>query len=372
MKKEWLLLAVTVLVTTALFLGLVRWLAPQLIGIPVDLRLVQVSETLPPFFEGVFRKADYATQELLLKDPYTNVRFRPLLQPAGGTGPHDLLGFRNNGIPNTVDIVVLGDSQTYGFGEPMENSWPGQLAGQLTPSGGKQPAVYSMAVGGWAAVQYLDLFPKAVLLQPDCVVVAFYSGNDSLESFAMAYGVSHWAALRVDPELTAFDAPEVGPVLSVEDSWRATFRDGFETRFMPGRRLAANDTAYPAVRAGYAIMAEVARQIMTMAGAHGISVVFTVIPTRELVYARKVESDRLIAPEQYQRLVSQEQNNIEELASAIRAIPGAVYADLVQPMQLAAMSTTPLYPRNWDGHPGATGYRVISGVLAAALDPLLE
>lgn len=372
MKKEWILLSVTVLVTTGIFLSLIRWLAPQLIGIPVDMRLVQVSKTLPPFFEGVFRKEDYTSQELLLKDPYTNVRFRPLLQPVGGEGPHDILGFRNSGIPNTVDIITLGDSQTYGIGESLENNWPSQLVSQLKQSSQKQPTVYSMAVGGWAAVQYLYMFPKAALLSPDLVVVAFYSGNDPLESFTMAYGSSHWASLRVDPELDSSDAPKIGPALSLEDSWKATFKDGLESRFMPGKRLAANDSDYPAVRAGYAIMAKVARRIMTMATEHEITVVFTVIPTRELVYAKKVESDKLIAPEQYQRLVSLEHKNIEELASSIRAFQGATYVDLVQPMQLAAMSNTPLYPRKWDGHPGVEGYAIISKVLASVLEPLLE
>lgn len=371
MKKEWILLSVTVLVTAAIFLSLIRWLAPQLLGIPIDMRLVQVSKILPPFFEGVFREEDYTSQELLLKDPYTNVRFKPLLKPASGKGPHDILGFRNRGVPNTVDIITLGDSQTYGLGESLESNWPSQLVRQLAQSSQKQTTVYSMAVGGWAAVQYLDMFPKAVLLNPDIVVIAFYSGNDPLESFAMAYGVSHWASLRVDPELESSDVPEIGPSLSIEDSWKATFKDGLESRFMPRKRLAANDSDYPAVRAGYEIMAEVARRIVAMATEHEITVVFTVIPTRELVYAKKVESDKLIAPDQYQRLVSLEHKNIEELASSIRAVQGAVYIDLVQPMQLAAMSNTPLYPRKWDGHPGSEGYTIISNVLAAALDPLL-
>jgi len=373
MKKEWILLSATVLVTAAIFLGLIRWFAPQLIGVPVDMRMVQVSKTLPPFFEGIFREEDYATEDLVLKDPYTNVRFRPLLQASGeGTGPHDLLGFRNTGIPNRVDIIALGDSQTYGFGEDLENNWPSQLVGQLKNSSLKQHSIYSMAVGGWAAVQYLDMFPKAALLRPDIVVVAFYSGNDPLESFAMAYGISHWASLRVDPGLASSDAPAIGPALSIEDSWEVIFKDGLESRFMPGKRLAVNDTDFPAVRAGYAIMAEVARRIMTIATGHEISVVFTVIPTRELVYAKKVDSDELVAPEQYQRLVFLEHKNIGELAAAIRAIPGAVYVDLVKPMQLAAMSNKPLYPRRWDGHPGTEGYAVISRVLAAALDSLLE
>ena len=46
--------------------------------------------------------------------------------------------------------------------------------------------MYSMAVGGWGAVQYLDMFTKAARFRPHTVIIAFYSGNDPLESFLTA------------------------------------------------------------------------------------------------------------------------------------------------------------------------------------------
>jgi hypothetical protein len=56
MKKEWLLLSISVLVTLIAALGIIRWMAPGLLGVPVDLQLVQVDEKLPPFYEGAFRR----------------------------------------------------------------------------------------------------------------------------------------------------------------------------------------------------------------------------------------------------------------------------------------------------------------------------
>jgi hypothetical protein len=138
--------------------------------------------------------------------------------------------------------------------------------------------------------------------------------------------------------------------------------------FTPKGRLAANNTDYPAVRAGYAIMAEVARRITRLARQHHITAVFTIIPTRELVYAKKVASESLSPPETYQQLVRMEQANIEELADLVRVIPGARYVDLTHPLQSAAMSDAPLYPRQWDGHPGKEGYGVIASTLAAAIN----
>jgi lysophospholipase L1-like esterase len=353
------------LLTTALTLMLIRWLAPQLIGLPVDLQMVQTSKSVPPFFEGIFRKQDYDKKDLLLKDPYTNVRFKPLLPETGQTGPHDILGFRNTAIPHAVDVIAIGDSQTYGFGDAIDDNWPSQLADRL------QHPVYSMAVGGWGAIQYLDMFPKAALLGPRVVIVAFYSGNDPLESFALAYGSDHWSSLRVDPDLHRSDAPEVTPVMSMEDSWPVTFQDGIKIVFTPRSRLDINDSEHPAVQAGYEIMAEVARQISALALQQGIEVVFTVIPTRELVYARKVSQDSIEATETYRRLVTMENGNIDKLVAVLRALPAARYVDLVESMQSAALTDASLYPRKWDGHPGPEGYRVIAAALAETVEPLL-
>ena len=135
-------------------------------------------------------------------------------------------------------------------------------------------------------------------------------------------------------------------------------------------RLLANNRELAAVRTGYAIMAEVARRISAMATAQGITVVFTTIPTRELVYAARVAQQHLATPDTYAQLVVMERKNINELAGHIRELPGARYIDLVQPMQAAALTDAALYPRQWDGHPGTAGYQLIATVLANAINGL--
>jgi hypothetical protein len=115
-------------------------------------------------------------------------------------------------------------------------------------------------------------------------------------------------------------------------------------------------------------MAEVARRIGQLALQHEVAAIFTIIPTRELVYAEKVMQEGLTAPEDYRRLVGMERENIEELAGTIRSMPGSRYVDLLRPLQTAALSDSPLYPRQWDGHPGKAGYAVIARTLTAALE----
>lgn len=182
MKTDWALLAGVTAVTTMIVLAGVRWFAPQLLGIPIDLQSVGVSETRPAFYEGIFRSID--SEQFLLQDPYIRVRAKPLLPRGFGIGPHDLLGFRNRAIPNIADVIVLGDSQTYGNNVLLEYNWPSQLQTLL----GHRATVYNMATGGWGAVQYLDMFAKGLFFRPQLVVVAFYGGNDPLESYHARMG----------------------------------------------------------------------------------------------------------------------------------------------------------------------------------------
>ncbi|MCK6370549.1 MAG: hypothetical protein L6Q83_04325, partial [Gammaproteobacteria bacterium] len=58
---------------------------------------------------------------------------------------HDSNGFRNRTVPESVDFVALGDSQTYGDNADRESAWPQQLSA-LTGR-----AIYNMAFGGYSA-----------------------------------------------------------------------------------------------------------------------------------------------------------------------------------------------------------------------------
>lgn len=94
---------------------------------------------------------------------------------------HDKKGFRNASVPARVDIVALGDSQTYGTGVPRENAWPQELA-KMTGL-----KVYNMAFGGYCPVQSLLLLEEALEMKPKIVVEAFYAGNDLYEAFTIVY-----------------------------------------------------------------------------------------------------------------------------------------------------------------------------------------
>ena len=357
--REWLLLAASVGASTVLALLLLRWLAPSLFGVAPDLRVVQVAEEVPPFYENVFREVDGNSDELLVQDPYTVVRVQPL-RPPGPTGPTDILGFRNAAVPNRADVVAIGDSQTFGLNAPLESNWPSRLDDAL----GDRSNVYAMAAGGWGAVQYLDMFRKALFLDPRLVIVAFYSGNDAMESFRAAYSVEHWSDLRVDPDL-APDARPPAPPAARDDLWEARFGSG-DTDFMvftPGRRLYANRD-HPVVDAGWEIMAEVGRRIAVEAREADVYVIFAIIPTKELIYAERVAASSLTPPDDYAQLIELERRRIDALAESLRGLGGTTTVDLLGPLSRAALEQH-THLRGPDGHPKPQGYTLIAETLAA-------
>jgi lysophospholipase L1-like esterase len=370
MKKEWVLLSVSVLVTLLAALGIIRWMAPGLLGVPTDLQLVQLDEQLPPFYEGAFRRDQGEAGELMLKDPLTRVRARPFLQDMQPVtyGPHDLLGFRNYAVPGVVDVVAIGDSQTYGNNAYLSQNWPSKLADRLTD---KNVDVYNMSTGGWSAVQYQNMFTKAMAFQPRVIVIAFYSGNDPLESFRDVYGNEHWNWLKPDLELTPADMPAVEFPAPESEWWEVVFNDKVKTIFTPVLRYSSNSD-HPVVDAGYEIMARVVRDIGTAAGKVKTKIVFTIIPTKELAYAVKVKQEKLNPPEDYTTLVESELRHIDKLKAVIKNLDDVEYVDVVASLQRAALGPVPLYPSSIDGHPVFAGYQVIGNTIADHISGFID
>lgn len=368
MKKELLLSIGSIILTLTLALGAIRWFAPQLLGLSPDLQLVQIDKKVPPFFDNVLRVEDVNSEDYLIKDPITGVRAMPLYPEGRGIGPNDLLGFRNYAIPNSAKIIIIGDSQTYGNNALIEQNWPAFMSSALKS---KRATIYNMSVGGWAAPQYLNMLGKAMVFKPEAVVVAFYTGNDPLESFAQVYGSPYWRDLIPDKSLTAADAPKVVFPAPKEEWWEVQFKDGVKMVFTPALRLTANSD-HPAVHAGYRIMADVARIIAESVADLKVEIFFTIIPSKELVYSQKVLNDGLQAPKDYLALIEREKANLEQLAKNIRANANVTYVDMLQPLQKSALQAIPLYPTDENGHPVAAGYSVIGRILAGAVKPYLS
>ena len=118
---------------------------------------------------------DRAIENKLIKDPVLGLKLAPYAQG------HDANGFRNDAVPQTVDVVALGDSQTWGVNAERQAAWPQQLSKISGRS------VYNMGLGGFGPVQYRVLTPQALGLSPKVIIVGFYLGNDIYDAYKMAY-----------------------------------------------------------------------------------------------------------------------------------------------------------------------------------------
>lgn len=364
---EWSLLATTVLVTLAVALLVLRWLAPGLLGLPMELQIVQVDERVVPFFDNVFRGEDRNNDEFILKDPHTVVRGHPFYTKSDKVGPTDLLGFRNHSVPHQADVITIGDSQTAGAGIPIDASWPQQLQRLL----GNTATVYNMSVGGWGAVQYLDMWSKAQVFEPRAVIIAFYPGNDPRESFRDAYSVEHWAFLRPDAALGMDDMLPVNYPIPRDELWRVSFSDGSTTVLTPRLRLASN-LDHPTIATGWEIMAQVAEQVAKEASGLGIEPIFIIIPTKERAYARRIERERAGDNHEYLQLVTAERRYSAKLAKRIEDA-GASYVDVFTPISRAVLSgKAQVYPHSFDGHLHHAGHTIIARAVLHTVRTALE
>lgn len=369
MKREWLLLFGSVVLTVAVALGIVRLVAPGLLGVrvPVDRQVVKLDEALPPFYDAVFDPGEAASgrdKGGMVNDPLAGHRQRALvpensLAPEALYGPFDLLGFRNRSVPVVADVVAIGDSQTLGVNATVDRAWPALLRQRL---GRRAPVVYNMAAGGWGAVQYLYMFDKALRFRPRVVVVAYYTGNDPSDALHMAYAFEPWKSLR-GLERRPETAPNRWPPTD-EDKWAVQFPDGARTVFTAGTRLTSNDRDFPGTAEAYRILLETARRMDEAAATADVGLVFTVIPTKELVFAPKVRRAGIAPPAEYTKLVDDEGANIGELVTGLSALEHATYVDVIRPLQRAALAGAPVYSESEDGHPMPAGYAVIAGALA--------
>jgi hypothetical protein len=220
--------------------------------------------------------------------------------------------------------------------------------------------VYNMAVGAWSGLNYLEMIDVALRFQPRVVIVAFYTGNDPLTDFRGAYSNPKWRQFIPDTDLTVADAPKVEYPPPQAELWSVQFNDGLAMTFTPNYRYASNRYDDAAVRAGYKIMARTAAEIAKKVVDAGAVPVFTILPTKELVYADKVGRDGVHADGRYVELVRDEARNLDELKATLMALEQSRYVDVLSALQHEAMRPALLYPAGSDGHPKEAGYGLVA------------
>jgi len=138
-------------------------------GLLVSEAVLQIRRVL------IYKLQPRLERPLFAPDPLVGHRLNPAYPG------HDSRGWRNQTLLDRADLVVFGDSQTYGLNIPVAAAWPQQVGNLLSRS------VLQMAAPGYAPAHYIPLLNEALSYQPKVIVAAYYLGNDLYGTYAFAY-----------------------------------------------------------------------------------------------------------------------------------------------------------------------------------------
>ncbi len=304
-------------------------------------------------------------------------------------------------MPDTAEVVAIGDSHTYGISARASESWPSALR-RLT---GK--TVYNVSLGGYGPAEYLYLMEKEVLaFHPEIIIAGFYLGNDLKDSFTAVYSVDRWKDMRKpefesSPEAVESDDEEgasygIGDWLAgnsvlyrlvsssfIGDNLRQSRRikrgeqivmledekNGISTGFTPDQRLKGLDLARPDIREGLRLSLEFFYRMNELAKKNNIEFLVVIIPTKESVFAQYIEGNKALpASGKIDYLIGNERQADSEIRKYFDE-HGIRYVDALPPLSRGAGAER-IYPDNFGGHTNRNGYRIIAESIKNYLDGL--
>lgn len=316
----------------------------------------------------------------------------------------DRWGFRNPKVPETSDIVAVGDSHTYGNTARMVDSWP-YVVSRLT-----NRQVYNMGLGGYGPNQYFYLSKtRALALKPKMIIWGLYMGDDFENAFSLTYGLDYWKDLRVLPpqkvEANIWEGPETDTGTRRIRVWlsrhsviyQLAFHVGFGGRlkgevqiknaaklypdyatsinlpdkhileaFRPKAVLFGLDQDNPNVREGMRITFDLLKRMKEICDQNHVQFVVVVIPTKEMVFSEYLEHNPQIPMDDVidKLLVSERAARVQVFQQMSQLNIG--YVDPLPAMKKSV--TEGLYASSaGDMHPNRNGYRVIGEAVAEFL-----
>lgn len=329
---------------------------------------------------------------------------------------HDSRGLRNASVPEKADIVVLGDSQSYGAGVPREKNWPSVLEKKI------RQRVYNMSLGGWGPVQYKNFFNDAIALKPHTLIVGLYLGNDIFDAYHVVYGISGFEKYQTqDSDIrkkiseiekvdsiaslaenitkkTSFSAPDIrvqngssllGALKSYnlihsvyslvspqEKGWdelkdmaekNSEFFEileykNIQTILLPKYRASVENMQDVRVLEGQRILKEILGSMDAQARENGIALIVLLLPTKEHAHEyifKKIGKNPSLS---YTELIENENFILSDLMSFFKN-KNIIYINALGALQEKLNEGVPLYLSSQDGHTNSQGHELIAEIL---------
>jgi hypothetical protein len=318
----------------------------------------------------------------------------------------DEWGYRNRKVPETADIVAIGDSHTYGNTATMEHSWP-YVVGHLTGR-----SVYNLGMGGYGPNQYYYLLKtKALRLKPRLIICGFYMGDDFDNAYLMTYGTGYWASLRAlngvtvdmntwNPEdrvpnpswfkrvrlwlsrhsvvyQIAAHASSLGELQGDVQIKRAHSLNPLgtslivpdqhiEEAFLPGRILHRLDQNSETVREGMRITFKLFAEMNEICKQNHIAFLVAIIPAKEMVFSEFFKNHPELPLSEDLNGTAINGALAKEKTIKFLADSGISFVDTLPALERGVEGE--LYARSaGDMHPNKNGYRVIAEAISEAL-----
>ena len=150
---------------------------------------------------------------------------------------HDELGFRNVIPIEAADVVIVGNSHTYGTMVRGEDSWPVILQRDY----GR--AVYSMALGGWSFYQYVTQLDRVIARPPHTLICTVFLGYDF-------YGTTNHYLKHPDQLAARFPGLSLGTPPDFNLRWRME-KENFVAKTMKDSGISQGEALRRARQLGY-------------------------------------------------------------------------------------------------------------------------
>jgi hypothetical protein len=294
-------------------------------------------------------------QEVYLHDERLGHRLAPHQRAFTHGAPVETnaLGLRDRDYgpkpPGAVRILALGDSQTFGLGLALEDTWPKQLERALREAeGGVAWEVVNAGVPGtdvWQHERMLETLAPA--LEPDHVVLGFYVNDLSRPIAGPLFPIEaqrHWTR-RIG--YVAKRSALVSALLVAGRAVRAALwgpppSQTFESHLLAGTEDPAVERGWEQVEASLGAMAALGREL-------GFGLTLLAIPRRDQVSGA-------IEGAAYQRRLA-----------ALAAAKHLGFVDPLAALRAAYAERGPALFVPWDGHNAAPANRALASALREEL-----
>lgn len=312
----------------------------------------------------LFRNSPY-----LVEDPLFVFRGNPNHQL------HDALGYKNDNIPTSIDIICLGNSQVHSLNVPSSLTWPGILKMKTGCS------LYNASMGSFSPIQYMLALRELAITKPQLILLTFYTGNNVYNSMTTLRHASQ-SFKKTFPQYndnlpSGFNNPDLDLItdtnqqVQIENFIRATKSciQGFDTArignltyfLMPTLRANVQDLNNPYVACGFTLACQAIQKISRMIHKWNARLILTIMPTKEfLVYKRHNEHNDVKISSDI------EINKLGVTESfAIQSLQKFCFENNIDTLDLTNTLTScihnPIYnPMDIDGHPSLLGREIIA------------